>query len=94
MSPKYPNYRNLCRIKYFSGNFNFKYIVDGRTSLNLLSFIQWCPVFLAKEDHDLHAVAMDATAKLKNALTNERECRLKIQAEKELLQVSNIVVHV
>ena len=46
-----------------------------------------CRLFPAKDDQGLNEAAIDATNKLKFSLTNEREIRLKLQAENELLQV-------
>ena len=42
----------------------------------------------ATEERDLQSVAVEATTRLKQALTNEREAKLRAQAELELVQVS------
>ena len=60
----------------------------------LTSYILKCEVstFTAREGQEVQDVAMQATTRLKQALTNEREVKLKMQAQLELSQVCNIIV--
>ena len=44
----------------------------------------------AREEQGLQGVAVEANSRLKQTLTNERENKLRMQAEIELLQVIQI----
>ena len=41
----------------------------------------------AKEDNDMKEIAIDATTRLKQAVTNEREVKLRLKEENEQLKV-------
>ena len=43
--------------------------------------------FVAQEEQNLQGVAVEATTRLKQTVLNERETKLRLQAELELLQV-------
>ena len=42
---------------------------------------------VAQEEQNLQGVAVEATTRLKQTVINERETKLRLQAELELLQV-------
>ena len=48
----------------------------------------YCTFLLtAKEDNDMKDIAIDATTRLKQAVTNEREVKLRLKEENEQLKV-------
>ena len=50
--------------------------------------------FVAQEEQNLQGVAVEATTRLKQTVINERETKLRLQAELELLQVIVILLHI
>lgn len=80
----------------FSGNFCYGGVIMNRnevvsfTNYYICIFVQLTnivPIVLATEGEELQGVTLQATQRLKQALTNEREAKSRAQAELELAKV-------
>ena len=59
-----------------------------RGPLHVIRFLKYVFIYVtAKEDSDMKEIAIDATTRLKQAVTNEREVKLRLKEENEQLKV-------